>query len=77
MYTVTKLSHANGNDTYGNPRRLFLIQLVQNGYAARIAVIEEGYNGNSAWSKEYPEATYMGEYEISPSMYRVYLKMTK
>lgn len=57
-----------GNDTNGNPRRLFLVYDTQ---ANLVDIIKEGYNGSRQLEELYPSlrGKVTGLIEVSPSFY--------
>lgn len=79
MQVYVKLS--TKNDTYGNPRRLYVVNEVQTGkpYTGiqRLAIIVENYNGNQEVRERFPDALYIGEYEVTPTQYRNLLRTKK
>jgi hypothetical protein len=75
MLTVTRLSHAKGNDVNGNPRRLYVIQKLDGKHAERIAVRVESHDGNGAWQREFPDAIFIADYEVPASLWNIYKRM--
>jgi len=60
-----------GNDTNGNPRRLFV---VVNTAGAVIGAYDEGYAGESAVTKHYPGIAIVGRFDITPAQRKSLLK---
>lgn len=56
-----------GNDTNGNPRRLFV---VFSKAGTILETIDEGYNGNSEVRKKYPRHADGGTFATTPTEYR-------
>lgn len=63
------------NDVNGNPRRLFMVSEVMENGSDLVAVLDEGYNGNDAFRKYYPEAVMLTSIEISAKEYKRLLKL--
>jgi hypothetical protein len=60
-----------GNDTNGNPRRLFVVVNTQ---GVVIAAYDEGYIGESAVTKHFPGIAIVGRFDITPAQRKSLLK---
>jgi hypothetical protein len=60
-----------GNDSNGNPRRLFV---VFDSRGNTCDVIDEGYSGYGEVRKHYRTAADLGTYKTTPAQYRELLK---
>ena len=69
------------NDNYGNPRRVIVVSEVDNDcpYAGtkRLAVIDEGYVGESAVRQKFPNALRVNEVNISAGEYRRWMRVRR
>lgn len=63
-----------GNDTNGNPRRVFVVYNADNGQI--ITAINEGYAGDQVKTK-FPGAVFLGTYTTTPAQCRQLLKEYK
>jgi hypothetical protein len=62
------------NDPNGNPQRLFIVQTAD---GKTIDIVDEGYHGNGAFNRTYPNYTEIGTYDISKSDYHEYIRESK
>jgi len=61
--------HLNaGNDTNGNPRRVFVVYGTE---GQILDAIDEGYSGTPRWLRDYPQ---LAGFVIKPSEYKLLLK---
>lgn len=69
--------HLNaGNDTNGNPRRLYVVYSVAERESELMAVIREGYSGVRALRERFPDAVLLsGAIQVTAKEYRSYLGM--
>jgi hypothetical protein len=63
-----------GNNTNGNPRRVFV---VVNTGGAVVGAYDEGYSGEGAVTKHFPGIAIVGRFNITPAQYRELLKEHK
>ena len=62
-----------GNNTNGNPRRVYVVLETING--SIVDTIDEGFMGIVALSRKYPEIPIPPEFYTTPKEYRELLKM--
>lgn len=75
MIVAMKLSAPN--DTNGNPRRLYIVnEINDSGYAERLDVIDEGYAGRAALTNKYPDAVLLQqEITVAAAEYKKWIKV--
>lgn len=56
-----------GNDTNGNPRRIYIVVSTK---GSVISAHDEGYYGDAAVTKRYPNIAIVGRFKITPGEYR-------